>query len=66
MVNPCGDCPNKGCGTFHDKCTAYQNYRKENEMMNKERGKQNNLYGTYVNEATAKSRSNHMFRSHKK
>lgn len=31
MKNPCMDCPNIGCGVYHDKCPEYQAYRKEQE-----------------------------------
>lgn len=24
---PCGNCPKKGCGTYHDICEEYRNYR---------------------------------------
>ena len=37
MVNPCKNCENKGCGTFHDECEPYQNYLQEKEIINKKR-----------------------------
>lgn len=24
MVKCCRDCPNRGCGAYHDKCTRYK------------------------------------------
>lgn len=37
--NPCKNCPNKGCGTYHDECPEYQefiNYKKlDREDINK-------------------------------
>lgn len=24
MICPCKDCPQKGCGSYHDKCESYQ------------------------------------------
>ena len=27
IVPPCGDCPNKGCGAFHDECEPYLTYK---------------------------------------
>lgn len=26
---PCKDCPNKGCGVYHDECTDYQAWVRE-------------------------------------
>jgi hypothetical protein len=41
---PCGNCPKKGCGAYHDECPEYQEYRqkridareyrRQNMMMN--------------------------------
>lgn len=25
---PCADCERKGCGSYHDQCEAYQEYKK--------------------------------------
>lgn len=27
MTNPCGECPKKGCGAYHDRCEKYQEWR---------------------------------------
>ena len=27
MKNPCMDCPNNGCGVYHDQCPEYQAFR---------------------------------------
>ena len=27
MLPPCGDCPMKGCGEYHDECEKFQEYR---------------------------------------
>ena len=40
MLNksPCMDCENKGCGSFHDKCEKYIEYKKQrNKDFKKER-----------------------------
>lgn len=31
IKSPCGECSNKGCGIYHDKCPDYQAYRKAKE-----------------------------------
>ena len=31
MKVPCGECPKAGCGSYHDKCEQYQEYRKSKE-----------------------------------
>ena len=30
---PCKDCPKKGCGSYHDQCPEYQEFRKEKERI---------------------------------
>lgn len=35
---PCKNCPNSGCGTYHDKCELYLEFkRKEDERKRKNR-----------------------------
>lgn len=34
-VPPCKDCPNRGCGSYHDKCREYQEYKREREKIAK-------------------------------
>lgn len=43
---PCKDCAYKGCGLFHSKCEAYQNFKKEYEdLKTKMRNDLENRYG---------------------
>ena len=35
MECPCKKCPKKGCGTYHDKCTDYADWRKWWEELSK-------------------------------
>lgn len=28
VVPPCGNCENKGCGSYHDECEKFQKYKK--------------------------------------
>ena len=39
MKNPCMDCPNVGCGVYHDQCPKYQEFR-NNQLKDYERRKQ--------------------------
>ncbi len=32
--SPCKYCPKKGCGSYHDICKEYQEYRAEREEEN--------------------------------
>lgn len=43
MKNPCWNCPNVGCGTYHDKCPEYQAYRHGKEKEYEERLKKGSL-----------------------
>lgn len=33
MKSPCMNCERKGCGTYHDECTAYQQFLGEVEKL---------------------------------
>ena len=33
-MNPCTNCPRKGCGAYHDICPAHQEMKKEREKIN--------------------------------
>ena len=43
MVNPCKNCPNKGCGPYHDECADYQEYTKEKKLDRKDINKNKNF-----------------------
>lgn len=30
---PCGDCKNRGCGTYHDECPTYLTWKKEKQAL---------------------------------
>ena len=34
MWVPCRDCPMQGCGSFHDKCEQYLEYKAERKKYN--------------------------------
>lgn len=34
---PCKNCPKKGCGTYHDKCIEYINWRDAKREASEER-----------------------------
>ena len=34
ITAPCKDCENKGCGPYHDKCPAYQEWRRQLDERN--------------------------------
>lgn len=37
VVCPCIKCENKGCGSYHDKCELYLEYKKDRERIYNER-----------------------------
>lgn len=39
LYSPCKECKNKGCGSFHDRCKKYQDYKKELDKREKEKKK---------------------------
>lgn len=40
MKNPCYNCENSGCGTYHDECPDYQEWRKELDRVKESRFKE--------------------------
>lgn len=50
-MNPCIDCPKKGCGAYHDICPEHQAMKREREEINRLR---------FANNTAA------IFRDHKK
>lgn len=65
MIRPCKDCPNKGCGSYHDKCQAYQDFVAERDKISENKVKKSGRV-PYVNRNTARYRSNHIFDTHRK
>lgn len=50
MKCPCINCENKGCGSYHDKCEPFQEYKKEIARTNqnkKEYKDRNAIIGKY-------------------
>lgn len=41
-VSPCKKCENKGCGSYHDECKPYQEYKAKMDAFNKR--KRESLY----------------------
>ena len=37
MESPCKNCDRKGCGAFHDECTAFQEFKKFKEKEKRKR-----------------------------
>lgn len=65
MICPCKDCSNKGCGSYHDKCQAYQDFVAERDKISENKAKKSGRV-PYVNRNTARYRSNHIFDTHRK
>lgn len=45
MKAPCIDCPERGCGTYHDQCKVYKQYKEEAEALQLKKIKHNEVYG---------------------
>lgn len=61
-VSPCKYCERKGCGSYHDECTDYLEWVEESKKYRKPLEQHRN----YVKDGAFKSRTNGMFRGHKK
>lgn len=64
MINPCRDCERKGCGTYHDECEQYQQYRVERELTLMKRNTENK-YQDYKNETMNRMRKHKRNKSRK-
>lgn len=63
MQNPCKDCEKKGCGSYHDQCEKFKEYK---EFMQNRKVEKQAYLRDYLAPSTFKSRTNGMFRTHKK
>ena len=48
MICPCKGCKNTGCGSYHDQCEQYQEYKKEMVKINTERKKARKYLRYYI------------------
>ena len=68
---PCGSCSCRGCGSYHDQCEKYQQFKEQKTMINAARARNSEIYG-YCMDAKNRIERNHsgpklkVFKSHKK
>lgn len=43
MTSPCKTCENRGCGSYHDECEKYREYRAEKDADCEERARQSRI-----------------------
>lgn len=55
MKNPCIDCERKGCGSYHDECRQYKEW-KEFERVRRGVGKRKPTGRFYLGESLFRSR----------
>ena len=67
MANPCRNCPDKGCGAYHDICPEYNKWKREEEEKRK-RIKEGKMYHgrEYIRDSAFKCRTHGAFKSNKK
>ena len=41
MINPCKDCANQGCGSYHDECKKYLEWQAERNLIHERKNKKN-------------------------
>ena len=58
MKAPCRSCSNKGCGTYHDICPEYKEWKAEIEAVSVSRQKEGQKHREYVKPSTFKCRKN--------
>lgn len=61
-VSPCKSCDRKGCGSYHDECKEYLEWKEECKTYKKPP----EYYREFIKETTYKSRKSGQFRNHKK
>ena len=58
---PCKNCEKKGCGSYHDKCKAYQNFTKrKTELIKLSLQNRKYLRKGYLSDSIFKSRGNRL------
>ena len=64
---PCKNCPDKGCGAYHDVCPKHQKWKAEEEAR-KQKIKESNKYTgrEYIKDSVFKSRTHGAFKCTKK
>lgn len=45
MKAPCIDCPERGCGTYHDQCSIYKKFKEEQEALLIQKIKHKEVFG---------------------
>lgn len=67
-IAPCAKCEHRGCGTYHDVCPEYKQYRKEvEEYKAKKYADKEKEYFSRQNRKTApRTPKNSVLKSHKK
>ena len=49
---PCLECENQGCGPYHDKCEAYQGWRKKREAGKRE----HDVFNDYLSDKISRAK----------
>lgn len=55
---PCKDCDNKGCGSYHEKCERYLQYRKKKDELLKQKLDANKITETHIHNMSHGGRKN--------
>ena len=67
MKTPCVNCERKGCGTYHDECPAYQEFKAYKNAEIEKRIEVSKSFGAYIPTRLYKNRGgNTQFKCHKK
>ena len=67
MECPCKDCPQKGCGAYHDICPEHTEWKEEFEKEKQVIQKKKEYLGRgYIKDSTFNSRTHRAFKSSKK
>lgn len=57
MICPCKECPDKGCGSYHDQCGKYQEWMSEQRII-KEKKKNDSIYNHFRKDMIHKTMKN--------
>lgn len=67
MENPCKDCPRQGCGSYHDVCEPYNEWKKAESERWTKINKAKAFHGRdYIKQTTFAKRTHGSFKSRKK
>lgn len=66
IIAPCINCEKKGCGSYHDICEKYKEFRKQKDAILEIKHKESAAMPTYEDYKRNKTSKETLFKCHKR